>query len=93
MEVLANYTVIIILQCIMYQINTLYTFNLHNVIFQLYLNKTEGKNLVEYLKKMLYSAKLFSKTEGEIKNLRINKKWGVYLVTLLPSRNENKAFR
>ena len=39
-EVLTNPTVVIILQY-MYQIITLYTLNLHNVICQLYLNKAE----------------------------------------------------
>lgn len=42
MEVL---TVVIILQYIRYQINMLYTLNLHKFICQLYLSESEGKNI------------------------------------------------
>lgn len=41
-EVWANVTVIIILQN-KYQINTLYTLDFQDVIYQLYLNKAGGK--------------------------------------------------
>ena len=37
-EVLTNAVMVIILQYMNDQINTLYTLNLHNVIYQLYLN-------------------------------------------------------
>ena len=43
MEVLANAMAEIILQYISVSNHTLYTLNLHNVIWQLYLNKAEGK--------------------------------------------------
>ena len=33
----------------MYQIITLYTLNLHNLIYQLYLNNLGGKNIVEII--------------------------------------------
>ena len=42
MQVLTNPTVVIILQYINDQINTLYILNLHNVICQLYFNKVGG---------------------------------------------------
>ena len=42
---IANAMVVIILQYVSVSINTLYTLNLHNVMYQLYLNKAGGKNV------------------------------------------------
>ena len=42
-KVLTNMMVVIILQYINYQTNTLYTSNLHDVIFQLKLNENKTK--------------------------------------------------
>lgn len=43
MKVVANTVVVINLQFINYQINTLYTLDLHDVIYQSYLSNAEGK--------------------------------------------------
>lgn len=42
MEVLAKMMMVIILQYVSYQINTLYTLNVHNVIGEFYLRKLVG---------------------------------------------------
>lgn len=47
MDVLTNFIVIILLYIYVFQINTLYTLNLHNVICQLYLSKAGEKWIKE----------------------------------------------
>lgn len=47
MDVLTNFIVVILYNIYVFQINTLYTLTLHNVICQLYLSKTGEKWIKE----------------------------------------------